>query len=123
MPSPGRAPLTSTPALVRARHRLRVDVQLGAEPDLPLSVKEALYRIAREALHNVVKHARAGSASLSIHSSAGALLLEGANDGVGFDPAAEYPGHLGLASMAGRARAAGGDLSLESEPGHGSRVA
>ena len=39
-------------ASVRARHTLQVTTDLGAEPDLPLATKEALYRIAREALHN-----------------------------------------------------------------------
>jgi signal transduction histidine kinase len=107
---------------VRALHKLHVDAHFGAEPDLPLTAKEALYRIAREALHNCVKHARAQSVSLSMQAVDDAIVLEIADDGVGFDAAAEYPGHLGLGSMAERARTVGGQLTIESEPLRGTRV-
>jgi PAS domain S-box-containing protein len=109
-------------ASVRGRHGLRVDTQLGVEPELPLPTKEALYRIAREALHNTVKHARATSARLVLRSQDDATVLEIVDDGVGFDPKRAYPGHLGLASMAERATAAGGELTVESAAGRGTRV-
>ena len=49
-------------------------------------------------------------------------MLEVADDGVGFDPTAPYPGHLGLTSMAERARAAGGELTIDSSAQGGTRV-
>jgi signal transduction histidine kinase len=48
------------------------------------------------------------------------LVIE--DDGVGFDPEADYSGHLGLKSMRERAEALGGSLSIDSRPGGGSRI-
>jgi PAS domain S-box-containing protein len=108
--------------LLLARHQVSIEAHLDDEPELPLAAKEALYRIAREALHNTIKHARARRASVSLKAVEDGYVLEVVDDGVGFDTAAEYPGHLGLASMAERARAAGGRLSIESAAGRGTRV-
>ncbi|MBV9279368.1 MAG: sensor histidine kinase, partial [Chloroflexi bacterium] len=84
---------------VQARHDLPVEAALGAEPDLPLPAKEALYRIAQEALHNAVKHARARHIRLALSRAEGEIALEVRDDGTGFDPAGSFPGHLGLSSM------------------------
>ena len=46
-------------AALQARHHLQVVTQLMPEPDVPLPVKEALYRVSQEGLHNIVKHAGA----------------------------------------------------------------
>jgi signal transduction histidine kinase len=101
-------------AATRARHGLAVDEALGDEPEAPLPVKEALYRIAQEALHNVVKHARAGRVQLRLASIGGALELEVVDDGIGFDPDADYAGHLGLRSMRERAARLGGEVTIDS---------
>ncbi len=107
---------------LRARHRVEVDADLPPEPLAPLEVKEALYRIAQEALNNTVKHARATRVTLRLAPDDGALLLEVRDDGRGFDPSAPFPGHLGLRSMRERAAALGGDISIESALGEGTRV-
>ena len=52
----------------------------------------------------------------------GRITLEVSDDGVGFDPGGEFPGHLGLRSMRERAQRIGGTLTLESEPGAGTAV-
>jgi signal transduction histidine kinase len=110
-----------------ARCRSSVHADLCDEPAVPFEVKEALYRIAQEALNNVAKHAYATHVTLRLTvSSAGApggtLVLEVQDDGVGFDPQRGYPGHLGLQSMEERAARAGGTLAVDSAPARGTML-
>ncbi len=107
---------------LRARHKLAVEIDLCGEPEVGLDVKEALYRVAQEAMNNAVKHARAGCIDLMLRCSEGALLLEVMDDGIGFDSNRTYPGHLGLKSMRERVGQLGGDLDIESAPGEGTVV-
>jgi PAS domain S-box-containing protein len=109
-------------ASLRARHALQVDANLGSEPAVTLEVKEALYRIAQEAMHNVVKHAHATSLRVDLRQADRHLVVEIADNGVGFDPTGAYSGHLGLTSMRERAAALGADLAIESAPGQGTRL-
>ena len=104
---------------LRVRHRLEVNTQLGEEPAGPLEVKQAMYRIAQEALHNVVKHARATHVDLTLASVEGRLRLEVRDNGAGFDAGGDFPGHLGLRSMRERAAQHGGTLTVHSTPGAG----
>jgi PAS domain S-box-containing protein len=116
------AALEKQAAAIQARHGIAVRAALGEEPELPLTTKEALYRIAQEALQNTVKHARPRTIELVLEQTAGELVLCVADDGAGFDPADEFPGHLGLHTMRERADGIGGTLELESAPGRGTRV-
>src|SRR5262245_31942223 len=116
------AALEKQAAAVQARRGITVRASLADEPDAPLAVKEALYRIAQEALHNTVKHARARSVDLTLESGSGELVLHVSDDGRGFDPDGEFPGHLGLRSMHERAAAVGGALHIDSGPGQGTRL-
>ena len=95
---------------------------LCEEPDLELELKDALYRIAQEALHNIVKHARATRVDLALVCDEHTLLLEIKDNGVGFDSQGTFPGHLGLRSMRERAMRLGGGFSVKSEPGQGTRI-
>jgi signal transduction histidine kinase len=117
--------LTKHAESLRARHQIDVQVDLCAEPNLPLVIKEALYRIAQEALHNIVKHARASAVTLRLCAptlQAPVLALDIRDDGVGFDPAGAFPGHLGLRSMRERAARLGGTLTIDSARGHGTHI-
>ncbi len=116
------AALTRHAEALRARHRIEVDLGLCEEPDAPLSVKEALYRIAQEALQNAVRHAHPGRLDVRLICSAEGVRLEVCDDGAGFDPSADHPGHLGLQSMRERALNLGGSLDIVSEPGCGTQV-
>jgi PAS domain S-box-containing protein len=107
---------------LRARHSLRVEVTTCPEPDASLDVKEAIYRIAQEALHNVVKHAKASSVTLQLVSDDAGLTLTIQDDGVGFDPGGSFPGHLGLRSMRERAARLGGSIEISSTPSRGTRL-
>jgi len=88
-------------------------------PPLPPDVEAAAYRIAQEALNNVVRHAGASSARLSLVARGDVLRLEVTDDGHGF-VAARRPG-VGLASMRHRAETLGGTLDVSSGDG-GTRV-
>lgn len=98
-----------------------------AVPPLPESVQAACYRIAQEAVTNVMRHAGAQRISVRVSCSADRLELEIRDDGIGFDPnrrrATTGPtGGLGLIGMQERARFAGGEWTIESTPGHGTTV-
>jgi signal transduction histidine kinase len=92
--------------------------------------EEALFRIAQEALHNVVKHARATRAAVSLEPGDGTLRLVVRDDGIGFsvdDPqpatmASLASGGLGLRSMRERATELGGTLRIERASPRGTLV-
>ena len=107
---------------MRARYEIAVEAALCDEPDLRLEVKEALYRIAQEALHNIVKHAQASRVDMRLACDGAGVTLEVRDDGVGFDPGEAFPGHLGLESMRERAARLGGTVEITSAPGRGTRL-
>ncbi len=114
--------LTSQAFSLEARYGVEVRPDLCDEPNLPIEIKEALYRIAREALHNVVKHAGAKAIDLRLRCEDRGVVLEVEDDGCGFDPDGTYPGHLGLQSMRERAAHVGAALELSSRPGEGTCI-
>jgi signal transduction histidine kinase len=109
-------------AAFQGRHSTRVELTLSAEPDITFAKKEAVYRVAQEALHNAAKHARAQTVNVALELSPAELVLRIGDDGKGFDPDGHYAGHLGLHSMQERAAAAGGRLDIQSAPGAGTQV-
>jgi signal transduction histidine kinase len=109
-------------AALSARHRLAILTDFSAEPDAPLAVKEALYRVGQEALHNAAKHAGAGQVRVVVACRSTGIVLEVEDDGVGFDPSGDFPGHLGLRSMRERIEYFGGSFFIESSPGQGTRL-
>jgi signal transduction histidine kinase len=106
----------------QVRHNIEVRAALGKEPDVAFDVKEAIYRIGQEALHNTVKHARATSVEIRLSEDAEALILDIRDDGRGFDASSTFPGHLGLRTMRERALRFGGVLRVTSSPGRGTQV-
>jgi PAS domain S-box-containing protein len=115
------AALTRQIMSLKSRYHLEADLHLPSEePALPLEIKEALYRVAQEALHNIVKHARANQVALRLTlENEQTLVLEIRDNGQGFNPDQEFPGHLGLHSMRERTHQIGGQFRLESRPGKG----
>lgn len=101
---------------VAVRHAGELRTALTADQSL------VVYRIAQEALSNVVRHAGVATAVLDVASRDHTIELTVHDDGGGFDAATLPRRGLGLISMTERARAAGGTLSVESQPGGGTRV-
>lgn len=90
-------------------------------PVLAPDVEQCVYRIAQEAIANVVQHANANT--LQVHLSCGQRLqLVVRDNGRGFVHQATNDEHFGLAGMYERAALAGGDLSITSAPGKGTTV-
>ncbi|MCW2791327.1 MAG: domain S-box protein [Nocardioides sp.] len=117
-------------ALERAAAEILKDAGVGvvvdaaAEPDADPSTRAVAYRIAREALINVRKHARAHEVTVTISGGEGGLAVEIADDGRGLAGEAESPpGHHGLSGMRDRAVLAGGQLGISSRPAGGTVVA
>jgi PAS domain S-box-containing protein len=106
----------------KGRVEWTIEDQLSAEP---LSeARTILYRIAREALANVRKHAEATRVSVVIDEQGGGFVIRITDDGRGFEPQAlePQPGHLGLSAMRERAEVAGGWFRIESAPREGTVV-
>jgi PAS domain S-box-containing protein len=82
----------------------------------------ALFRIAQEALNNVLKHAHAASVTMRIGRDENHVTLEVRDDGQGFDAGKARAGRLGMTTMRERAEAAGGELQVESAEGQGACV-
>jgi signal transduction histidine kinase len=107
---------------VTGRGRIPVTVELEGECALPSEGQVAVYRIAQEALNNVVKHASASQAVVSLACQPGRVELCIRDDGRGFDPETIPPDHFGVGIMHERAEALGARLSVESELGVGTQV-
>jgi PAS domain S-box-containing protein len=114
--------LVKQTAALRARLGIHVELSTCDEPNAPLATKEALYRIVQEALQNAVKHARADRLEVSLFCEPDSLGVEVCDNGIGFDPLAAYPGHLGLRSMRERAIQQGGSLDIVSAPDRGTQI-
>jgi signal transduction histidine kinase len=103
------------------------DVQLQVDPGFASDGDErelTLLRIAHEALHNAVRHAKASHVKVRLSGENGVLVVEVSDDGIGFDPDAPdvRSRHLGLTSMEERARELEGRLRIRSAPGQGTTV-
>jgi signal transduction histidine kinase len=107
---------------------LQVDFERnGQERRLNREAELALYRIAQQALGNVVRHAGARQATLRLDFSDAEIILDVSDDGIGFH-IPRYPtdlapnGHFGLLGMHERADLIGARLEVHSEPGRGTRI-
>jgi signal transduction histidine kinase len=116
------AALEKQVAVLHTRHQMAVQASFCPEPDVSLGVKEILYRISQEAIHNIVKHAHATQVTLVLECSESQICLEITDNGIGFDPLAAYPGHLGLQSMRERAVQCQGQIQIDSAPGQGTKI-
>jgi signal transduction histidine kinase len=121
---------------VTGREGVPVTVEVEGRCELPADLHVALYRIAQEALNNVVRHARASQVTVHLRCtprvpSSSSREGEGPgvkvelvihDDGRGFDPGDAPPEHMGLGIMRERAGAVGAQLGIVSQTGQGTQV-
>lgn len=104
-------------------HGIEVKLQIPANCDLDRERAAMFYRVAREALANTVKHARAGILELTLMQDDDRTILLIHDNGCGFDLSAEAPdNHLGLRIMRDTIQVAGGSLEVHSWMGGGTSV-
>jgi PAS domain S-box-containing protein len=110
--------------MLQEQYPLAVKFTSSQEPPLSASQREDLYYIAREALWNVVKHARAARVELLLREEDDHYVtLSIVDDGTGFDPATNSTNPtMGLLNMQERTRQLAGTFELHSRPGHGTRI-
>ena len=110
-------------AAVETRAGLQTEMRVDGARRLPLVVEEELYRIALEALNNVVRHAKAQHVTVHLRLDDQCVGLEISDDGIGYDPAtAKESGGMGLHGMEERAQRINGKLEILSVPGKGTTL-
>jgi two-component system sensor histidine kinase/response regulator len=104
--------------------RTKAHVEFSIDNPLPLSpeVKIAFYRVAQEALNNIVKHAQASEIAIAVYNSPDGVTLQISDNGVGFDAKQLVGGHFGLSIMHERAQMVGAVLDIESAPEQGTLI-
>lgn len=111
---------------VAQRSGLTISIEGPEEERLPQAVEAVLYRVAKESLNNVMRHAQASSASIRIERDAQAIRCTIRDDGSGFDVerAAARDGEqgFGLIGMRERLSVLGGTLQINSAPGQGTEL-
>lgn len=96
---------------------------IDSAPDCSPQTAEQVYTITREALTNAARHASAKKLSVQVGQSDGNYFVTIEDDGQGFDTSQPAPGgHFGLQIMQARAKHIGGEVSIRSKPGSGTRV-
>jgi len=129
-----RAPLPDHHDLVAALQRMLTDISTRTQIDvscdlpsdlavLPPEISEVLWRVAKEALTNVERHAAAATVHVTLERLSSTLVLRIADDGSGIDPKMlQRPGHYGIIGMRERIAALDGSFAIQERPGGGTVV-
>src|SRR5262245_61040650 len=113
--------LTEAVEEVASRYDVELDLAFQPGVSVPADAREALVRIACEAVSNAARHGRASVVRLWLANGDG-VRFGVADDGAGFDPDAPSSSRFGIAIMRERAQAAGASFRLQSAPGHGTEL-
>ncbi|RMG69993.1 MAG: HAMP domain-containing protein [Chloroflexi bacterium] len=110
------------------QRRNAIDIDLAIQGldngRLPSEIETALYRIVQEALTNIIRHAEAHTASIFIERQANQVIAVVEDDGIGFDQSILQwqDGHLGIYGIKERVELLSGQLTIETESGHGTSL-
>jgi len=106
------------------QHEVEVDFSHTNIPHgVPKEISLCLFRVLQEALQNAVKYSGVRQFAVELQGTEGEIQLTVSDLGVGFDPHVAVNGHsLGLTSMRERLQLAGGQISIESQPGMGTTI-
>lgn len=107
---------------VSARTEALIQVDITGKQSPPVDVKIAFYRIAQEALNNVVKHSRSKNVKIRVVSAANSLYLQVEDDGIGLGVDTVKGTKMGLAIMRERATDVGARLEIVSQIGKGTKI-
>jgi len=106
-----------------AQHQVRVTFEpVGSFDGVASDVALCVYRVAQQALHNVVTHARASQAHVMLTRHEETIELTVADNGRGFDPVKARARGIGLMSIEERVSLAGGSTTVDSTEGGGSTL-
>jgi signal transduction histidine kinase len=104
------------------KSRIPISVEVVKKYGYPYNVELSFYRIAQEALNNVVKHSLATKADLILKSLPDKISLEVVDDGIGFNSKDSFTKNLGLVIMNERAKLIEASFDIESSPGKGTKI-
>jgi signal transduction histidine kinase len=106
-----------------AREGIKVLFTQEAVPEaIPAEVAACLYRVAQEAMHNILKHAQTGYVQMKLSGDSRGIHLSIQDTGVGFDSESLRRPGLGIVSMKERVLLVHGEFSIHSQPGQGTEV-
>lgn len=106
----------------RGRSKLNIRLNLQGNCELPADTKIVFYRVAQEALNNIIKHAGAQHVFMSMRCDGAQVSLQILDDGRGFDLQTIPTGHFGVQIMAERAAGIGAELVIDTHPGEGTDI-
>jgi signal transduction histidine kinase len=108
---------------IESRAGLETDLKTDGVFRLPSAIEPDIYRIAMEALNNLVRYSRAKKVTVDLQTRSNWVILDICDNGVGFElEVVRNGGGMGIHNMEQRARRLGGRLEITSSPGAGTRI-
>jgi NarL family two-component system sensor histidine kinase LiaS len=101
---------------------IELDLSEGSGLAVPLAIEEAFWRITQEALSNVARHSQASKAQMRLEYAPEQVTLSIADNGRGFDLTSAQQSGIGMHSMRERMSGVGGTVTIQSNPGEGTRL-
>jgi NarL family two-component system sensor histidine kinase LiaS len=104
------------------QHNIAVALDVSDGAAVPLTIEDAFWRIAQEALSNVARHSQASKVQICLKYTPEQVTLSIADNGRGFDLASVRQSSVGLHSMRERVAGVGGTVTIQSSPGEGAQL-